>query len=129
MSKPLKPNLKAIIASGAEPAPREPEPQVSAPVAKAPTPTVVAMNAPRSPAKAAAPVERAGQGTLKERARQMSLYLEPAVYEQLRELAYTERTKIHPLLIEAIDLLFKKRGLKSVKQLEAGDGKDHRITG
>ncbi|MGU9982473.1 ribbon-helix-helix domain-containing protein [Phreatobacter sp. HK31-P] len=59
----------------------------------------------------------------------MSLYLEPAVYEQLRELAFTERTKIHPLLIEAIDLLFKKRGLKSVKQLEGAGSKDQRITG
>lgn len=129
MSKPPKLNLKAIIAGGNEApaveAPATPEVAAAPPTA----PMVIPMNGPRPAARTAAPAERAGQGTLKERARQMSLYLEPAVYEQLRELAFTERTKIHPLLIEAIDLLFKKRGLKSVKQLEASGSKDHRITG
>ena len=57
------------------------------------------------------------QGTLKERARQLSVYLEPAVYDQLRDIAYAERTKIHPLMLEALDLLFKKRGALSIKQL------------
>ena len=56
-------------------------------------------------------------GTLKERARQLSVYLEPPVYEQLRELAYTERTKMHGLMLEAVDLLFKKRGALSIRQL------------
>jgi hypothetical protein len=57
------------------------------------------------------------EGTLKERAKQLSVYLEPAVYDQLREIAYAERTKIHPLMLEALDLLFKKRGALSIKQL------------
>jgi hypothetical protein len=56
-------------------------------------------------------------GTLKERTRQLSVYLEPPVYDQLRDLAYTERTKIHPLMLEALDLLFKQRGALSIKQL------------
>jgi hypothetical protein len=47
---------------------------------------------------------------LKERAHQLSLYLEPDVYEQLRTLAYVERRKMHPLIIEAITELLKKRG-------------------
>ena len=59
----------------------------------------------------------ASQGTLKERAKQLSVYLEPPVYDQLRDLAYTERTKIHPLMLEALDLLFKQRGALSIKQL------------
>lgn len=58
-------------------------------------------------------------GTLKERAKQLSVYLEPAVHDQLRDIAYTERTKIHPLMLEALDLLFKKRGALSIKQLTA----------
>jgi hypothetical protein len=58
-------------------------------------------------------------GTLKERAKQLSVYLEPSVHDQLRDIAYTERTKIHPLMLEALDLLFKKRGAQSIKQLMA----------
>ena len=65
----------------------------------------------------AASVAATKQGTLKERAKQLSVYLEPAVYDQLRDIAYTERTKIHPLMLEALDLLFKKRGALSVRQL------------
>jgi hypothetical protein len=39
-------------------------------------------------------------GTLKERARQMSLYLEPATYDALRDIAHRERTKMHVLLLQ-----------------------------
>jgi hypothetical protein len=60
------------------------------------------------------------RGTLKERAHQLSVYLEPPVYDQLRDLAYAERTKIHPLMLEALDLLFKQRGALSIRQLLAG---------
>ncbi len=63
------------------------------------------------------------RATLKERAKQLSVYLEPAVHEQLRELAYTERTKIHQLMLEAVDLLFKNRGALSIRQLTAQKGK------
>jgi hypothetical protein len=67
------------------------------------------------PAPAPAPALK--QGTLKERAKQLSVYLEPAVHDQLRDLAYTERTKIHALMLEAVDLLFKQRGALSIRQL------------
>jgi hypothetical protein len=127
MSKPHKLDLKAIIAGTGEAAEAQPTP-VAVPAPEPAKPTVVAMAAPRRPDQVASP-ERGGKGTLKQRARQMSLYLEPAVYDQLRDLAFTERTKIHPLLIEALDLLFRKRGLKSTKQLEAEDPLDQRITG
>jgi hypothetical protein len=64
---------------------------------------------------------RAGtvRGRLKDRARQLSVYLDPAVYDQLRDIAYTERTKMHPLMLEALDLLFRKRGALSIKEIEA----------
>src|SRR3712207_8965218 len=39
-------------------------------------------------------------------------------YDQLREIAYTERTKIHPLMLEALDLLFSQRGARSIRDLE-----------
>lgn len=57
-------------------------------------------------------------GTLKERARQLSVYLEPPVYEQLRETAYTERTKMHALVLEGLDLLFRSRGAPTISELE-----------
>jgi hypothetical protein len=40
------------------------------------------------------------------------------VYDQLRDIAYSERTKIHPLMLEALDLLFKQRGALPIKELE-----------
>ena len=44
-------------------------------------------------------------------------------HDQLREIAYTERTKIHPLMLEALDLLFSKRGALSIRELEARSGR------
>ena len=57
--------------------------------------------------------------TLKQRAKQMSVYLEPEVYDQLRDIAHAERTKIHPLMLEALDMLFRQRGARSIRQLAA----------
>jgi hypothetical protein len=94
MSKPLKNSLRQII-------------EASAP----PRGNVVAMEpALREPAPA--------RPTLKERARQLSVYLEPAVYDQLRDIAYVERTKIHPLMLEALDLLFKQRGARPIAEFD-----------
>lgn len=63
------------------------------------------------------PVPEKRGHTLKERAKQMSVYLEPPVYDQLRDLAHQERTKMHVLMLEAVDLLFKQRGARSIDQL------------
>ena len=93
MSKQPRPTLRSII-EGAAPGAR---------------PNVVPIEAPR----AAEP-----RPTLKERAHQLSVYLEPPVYDQLRDIAYVERTKIHPLMLEALDLLFKQRGALSIRELE-----------
>jgi hypothetical protein len=51
------------------------------------------------------------------RPHQLSVYLEPPVYDALRDLAHEERTKLHPLILEAIDLLLKKRGAPSIREL------------
>ena len=105
MSKQPKLDLKSIVAASVAPAVQRGE--------------VVALPRP-SAGGTARP-----QGTLKERARQLSVYLEPPVYDQLRDLAYTERTKIHPLMLEALDLLFKQRGALSINQLTRGAEKPH----
>lgn len=103
MSKPHKPNLASIVAA-------------ANPSAK---PTQTAEIVQLDPG--ATPVRR--PATLKTRARQMSVYLEPPVYDQLRDLAYAERTKMHALMLEALDLLFKQRGTRSIEQLNAPDGR------
>lgn len=51
------------------------------------------------------------------------LYLPLPVYDQLQELVFeeqrgqTKRRKVHDYLLDGIDLLFKKRGLKSISDL------------
>lgn len=114
MSKPPKLSLAAIVASATPPG--KPAPKVSA---KAAARTAecgaeivrldLAAHAPLPPRRAAT--------TLKERARQMSVYLEPPVYDQLRDLAHAERTKMHALMLEGLDLLFRQRGARSIAQL------------
>lgn len=100
MSKPPKLSLASIVAA-ATPSNR-PAPQRSAEIVQLDLPA----QAPPRPA-----------GTLKQRARQMSVYLEPPVYDQLRELAFAERTKMHAVMLEALDLLFKQRGIRSIEQI------------
>lgn len=104
MSKQPKPSLKSIIASSV----------AAAPSGSAVLPFQAARH--NSPAVAASEV---GKPTLKERAKQLSVYLEPAVYDQLRDIAYTERAKIHSLMLEGLDLLFRDRGARSLTDLES----------
>ena len=54
---------------------------------------------------------------LKERARQLTIYLEPDVFDQLREIAFTERTKMHPLVLEGIEMMMAKRCIRMAKNL------------
>jgi hypothetical protein len=42
--------------------------------------------------------------------KQLTLYLEGPAYRQLREIAFNEDTKMHPLILEGLNLLFKSRG-------------------
>lgn len=51
---------------------------------------------------------------------QLPTYPPLEVHEQLRRLAFEERTSINALTLEAWDLLFKQRGLKSIKELTTG---------
>lgn len=97
MPKPPKLSLASIVASAA-PLPARPSGEV----------------VPIAPTRASDGGRRA---TLKERAKQLSVYLEPSVHDQLRDIAYTERTKIHQLMLESLDLLFKARGASSIQQL------------
>ncbi|TDR94283.1 ribbon-helix-helix domain-containing protein [Enterovirga rhinocerotis] len=99
MSKPPKLSLASIVAA-ASPVPARQQSADIVPIS------------PHAATPGANP-----RGTLKQRAKQLSVYLEPPVHDQLRDIAYTERTKIHQLMLEALDLLFKARGALSIDQL------------
>lgn len=64
-----------------------------------------------------APAKPAGKGRLRDRSKQLSLYLEEPVYDQIREIAHAERKKMHQLIVEGIDLLLKKKGSPSISEL------------
>jgi hypothetical protein len=48
---------------------------------------------------------------------QQPVYLPPAVHDQLRELAFAERVRMHALLMEGLDLVFKARGPKPLSPI------------
>ena len=93
MSKPRRTVLSGIVT---------PFPQEAEPVAEAVSATPPA--APRKSATKAATV-------------QQTLYLHPAVHNQLRDLAFAERAKMHTLVMEGLDAVFRKRGMKSIADL------------
>jgi hypothetical protein len=101
MSKQRKLDFKALVAGAA--------PQVEAP----PEPEPIVRFKPQR----TAPVTEKAGSTLKQRAHQVSLYLEPAVYERLRDITHAERTKLHGLLMEGVDAVLRKRGQPSIRQL------------
>lgn len=53
--------------------------------------------------------------------KQLTLYLTDPVYRQLREIAFNEDTKMHPLILEALDMLFKSRNRPQIAA--SGSGK------
>ena len=42
-----------------------------------------------------------------------------ALHEALREAAFNERTKIHDIVLEAIEMALRKRGYPSIEDLKA----------
>jgi hypothetical protein len=101
----VAPGVQAAASAPREVAAVEPPP---APAVSAPTPAVPTRSAP----------VRAPRGTtLRARTKQLSLYLEEPVYEELRNLAFSERVKMHQLIVEGVDLMLRKRGHPSIKDL------------
>ena len=49
--------------------------------------------------------------------KQQTAYFALPVYEQVRRLAFEENTKMHTLLMEGFDRVFKNRGLPSIAEL------------
>ena len=55
------------------------------------------------------------------RVKQQTAYLPVPVYEQIRRLAFEENTKMHSLLMEGLDRVFKDRGLPSIAEITNTD--------
>jgi hypothetical protein len=51
--------------------------------------------------------------------KQQTIYLPMPVYEQLRRLAFEERVKMHGLLMEGLDRVFRDRGLAGIEDLKS----------
>jgi hypothetical protein len=49
--------------------------------------------------------------------KQQTVYLPLVVYEQLRRVAFDERVKMHQLLLEGLDRVFRDRGLPGLDEL------------
>jgi hypothetical protein len=49
---------------------------------------------------------------------QQTLYLPNSVHEQLRQLAFSERVKMHDIVMRALDREFMVLGLKSIDELK-----------
>ncbi len=77
--------------------------------ASAPAPEAPAAAAPASAAPARKKTDKV----------QLTVYLDRPAYEQLRELAFVERAKLHDILLEGLDAAFAKRGLKPLAALKA----------
>lgn len=75
---------------------------------------------PEQPPAIAAPAKR---DNFKKKRIGQTVYLPPPVHRQLRALAFEEDEKrMHDYLMEGLDLVFRKRGLKSIAELtEAED--------
>jgi hypothetical protein len=70
---------------------------------------------PRPTVEPAAVAER--PASLRPGVKQQTVYLPLAVYEQLRRVAFDERVKMHQLLLEGLDRVFRDRGLPGLDEL------------
>ena len=95
---------RTVLSSLVTPFAREPEPVAS-----------VSVEAPHAQTKVAR------RSATKDTTIQQTVYLPPPVHDQLRELAFSERVKMHALIMEGLDAVFHARGMKSVAELTGKD--------
>jgi hypothetical protein len=73
---------------------------------------------PAAPPPVPAPAPVAAPAPERRPVKQQTVYLPLPVYEQLRRLAFEERVKMHGLLMEGLDRVFKDRGLPGLGELD-----------
>lgn len=84
-----------------------PNPVAAPPQARDAAPTAAEVQAKASPAQGESEMMRT------------SLYLSRAVHDKLREIAFTERKKVHELFIEGIDKVLAERGFPGTDELRS----------
>jgi hypothetical protein len=72
---------------------------------------------PEPPPPPPAPAAPEPAARAKRPVKQQTVYLPLPVYEQLRRLAFEERVKMHGLLMEGLDRVFRDRGLPGLGEL------------
>ena len=76
------------------------------------------VGAPEAPARRGRPLARR---TLKEAAAPVMLYLDPAALKALKRYALDQNTKVHTLLLEAVEAWFKSHGLREQVRVRTGE--------
>ncbi|MEZ5848047.1 MAG: ribbon-helix-helix domain-containing protein [Geminicoccaceae bacterium] len=81
--------------------------------------SILTDGAQATPVTAPEPAPAPKARTLPERKpiKQQTVYLPLPVYEQMRRLAFEERCKMHDLLMEGLDRVFRDRGLAPIAEL------------
>jgi len=82
---------------------------------------IAAATAPK-PVAAAIEDTPAKRNATKANTKQITLYLPNPVYRQIREIAFYEDTKMHPLILEGLDMLFKSRNRPEIAREGHGKG-------
>lgn len=93
---------------------------VAAPAAQTAPPT-----SPDQPDKSAIPIRRGRppvNRTLKEASAPVMLYLHPAGAKALKRYALDQNTKVHSLLLDAVEAWFKAHGLREPVRVRTAQG-------
>ena len=72
---------------------------------------------PPAPMPDSPPVAKSGPAK-RRTVKVQSLYLKPKVHKQLQMIAVEEDCKMHDLVLEGLDRVFRNRGRPSIKELE-----------
>lgn len=75
------------------------------------------LSPPANDQAAAAPAASRKPASLRPGVKQQTVYLPLRVYEQLRRVAFDERVKMHDLLLEGLDRVFRDRGMAGLDEL------------
>ena len=92
---------------------------IASPAAPSQTPEPELAEAIAPPASRGRP---AVKRTLKEAAAPVMLYLDPAALKALKRYALDENTKVHTLLLDAVEAWFKSHGLRGPVRVNTGQG-------
>lgn len=133
MSKPARARLSDLMGSmEAETPPKAPESVPAVAFQPAPVPVIVARQEPVTasvskpePAATAEPEAIAPEAKSSKKAQKVAdldrvgLYLPPVVAKEIKTIAFAHDKKAHDIYLQAVDMVLKKYGRPSIKELLA----------